>query len=60
MKLQYKGFTADAKRETRNYHTHIELINFKRFIDLWQEFYEKLTDEDKKLLPLTPIYFLGI
>ncbi|MGK7947846.1 MAG: restriction endonuclease [Xenococcaceae cyanobacterium] len=54
------GFTSDSKRETRSSHTHIELIDLDRFIDLWQEFYEKLTDEDKKVLPLTPIYFLGI
>ena len=54
------GFTSDAKNETRSSHTHIELIDFDRFISLWQQFYEKLLDEDKKRLPLTPIYFLGI
>ncbi|MEY3221532.1 MAG: hypothetical protein RLZZ203_388 [Cyanobacteriota bacterium] len=54
------GFTSDAKNETRSSHTHIELIDFDRFISLWQQFYEKLPDEDKKRLPLTPIYFLGI
>ncbi|MBD2137656.1 restriction endonuclease [Anabaena sp. FACHB-1237] len=54
------GFTSDAKNETRSSHTHIELIDFGRFISLWQQFYEKLPDEDKKRLPLTPIYFLGI
>jgi restriction system protein len=54
------GFTTDAQRETRNYHTHIELIDFKRFIYLWQEFYGKLNEEDRKKLPLIPIYFLGI
>ncbi|MFM6007043.1 MAG: restriction endonuclease [Sphaerospermopsis kisseleviana] len=54
------GFTGDAKNETRSSHTHIELIDFDRFISLWQQFYEKLPDEDKKRLPLTPIYFLGV
>ncbi|GAB4537887.1 MAG: hypothetical protein Tsb0014_27070 [Pleurocapsa sp.] len=53
------GFTSNSKSETRSSHTHIELINFDRFISLWQEFYEKLSDEDKKKLPLTPVYFLG-
>jgi restriction system protein len=54
------GFTSDCKHEVRSSHTHLELIDFDRFINLWQEFYEKLPDEDKKRLPLTPIYFLGI
>lgn len=54
------GFTSDCKHEVRSSHTHLELIGFDRFINLWQEFYEKLPDEDKKRLPLTPIYFLGI
>jgi len=36
---------------------YIELVDFDRFMALWQQFYEKLTDEDKSILPLTPIYF---
>ncbi len=34
-----------------------ELIDLDRFIALWREFYPKLTDEDKAVLPLVPIYF---
>jgi restriction system protein len=33
------------------------LIDLDRLIALWQEFYPKLTDEDKNRLPLVPIYF---
>lgn len=51
------GFTSDAKTTARGSHVHVELIDFERFIALWQEFYPKLTDEDKALLPLVPIYF---
>lgn len=51
------GFTPDAKTTARSSHVHVELIDFDRFISLWQEFYTKLTDEDKALLPLVPIYF---
>ena len=51
------GFTPDAKNTARSSRVHVELINLDRFISLWQEFYEKLTDEDKNLLPLMPIYF---
>jgi restriction system protein len=51
------GFTPDAKTTARGSHVHVELIDLDRFISLWQEFYGKLTDEDKSLLPLMPIYF---
>jgi restriction system protein len=36
------GFTPDAKSTARGSHVHVELIDFDRFISLWQEFYPKL------------------
>lgn len=51
------GFTPDAKITARSSHVHVELIDIDRFISLWQEFYPKLTDEDKALLSLVPIFF---
>ena len=51
------GFTPDAKSAARGSHVHVELIDLDRFLILWQEFYPKLSDEDKALLPLVPIYF---
>jgi len=51
------GFTSDSKSTARGAHVHVELIDLERFISLWQEFYTKLTDEDKSRLPLIPIYF---
>ena len=51
------GFTPDAKTTARSSHVHVELVDLDRFITLWQEFYSKLADEDKALLPLMPIYF---
>ncbi len=53
------GFSADARAAARGSHVHVELIDLNRFIGLWQEFYDKLTDEDKSRLPLRPIYFLA-
>jgi restriction system protein len=53
------GFTPDAKQAAKISHIHIELIDLNRFISLWQEFYDKMSDEDKSLLPLRPIYFLA-
>jgi restriction system protein len=51
------GFTSDTKTTARSSHVHVELVDMDRFIALWQEFYLKLSDEDKALLPLIPIYF---
>ena len=52
-------FSKPAKKEARESREHIELIDFERFLDLWTEYYFKLNDEQKNLLPLHPIYFLG-
>ena len=57
MFVSSSGFTSDAKSSARSSHVHVELVDIDRFISLWQEFYPKLTDEDKALLPLVPIYF---
>jgi len=52
-------FSKPAKKEARDFREHIELIDFERFVSLWQEYYAKMTDEQKSYLPLHPIYFLG-
>ena len=48
-----------ARKEARESREHIELIDFDRLVDLWQQYYSKLSDEQKNLLPLQAIYFLG-
>jgi len=53
------GFTRDAESSARGGHVHVELIDMARFIELWQEYYPKMDDEDKALMPLVPIYFLA-
>jgi restriction system protein len=53
-------FTNESERYSRESHKHIELIDFERLVALWQEFYPKMTDEEKNMLPLQPIYFLGV
>ena len=53
------GFSPDAKTTARGSHIHVELMDLNRFIGLWQEFYNKLSDEDKSLLPLKPLFFLA-
>jgi len=54
------GFSTDAKATAKTSNVHIELIDQNRFIELWQNFYNKLSDQDKNLFPLKPIYFLDI
>jgi restriction system protein len=53
------GFSPDARAAARGSHIHVELVDLNRFISLWQEFYDRLKDEDKVLLPLRPIYFVA-
>lgn len=52
-------FSRPARKEARESREHIELIDFERFVSLWQEYYSKMNDEQKSFLPLYPIYFLG-
>lgn len=51
------GFTSDARQQARNTHVHVELIDLERLIDLWQDFYPKMDDEEKEHLRLRPVYF---
>ena len=51
------GFTADAKQLARTTHVHVELLDLDRFIELWQEFYDKMDDAQKEHLRLAPVYF---
>lgn len=53
------SFTSESEKTARESHRHIKLLNGGDFIELWQRFYSKMPDEDKNLLPLHPIYFLG-
>ena len=48
-----------AIKEARNSREHIELINFDRLVNPWIEYYAKLSDTQKNMLPSHPIYFLG-
>jgi restriction system protein len=54
------GFSSDARNFARTSSRHIELIDLDRFIELWEKFYDKLNDEDKRLLPLNPVYVLSL
>jgi len=52
-------FSSEARRFSRESTGHIKLVDGEELIQLWIEHYDKLDDEDKKLLPLYPVFFLG-
>jgi len=53
------SFTAEAKRTARDSAIHIRLMDGAELIELWQKHYSKMSDEEKNMLPLHAIYFLG-
>ena len=59
MFISLAGFTPDARNVAKTSNIHIELIDLGRFIELWQEFYDKLPDEDKSRMQITPVYFIA-
>ena len=52
-------FSPDAKREALTSKEYVKLIDGDEFIDLWRQYYNKMTDEDKNMLPIRRIAFLG-
>ena len=52
-------YSNDAKQEASGSNNFIRLIDGDEFIDMWQEYYDKMSDEDKNMLPLKRIAFLG-
>lgn len=54
------GFTTDAEFEARGQERRrVTLIDMEKLVSLWVEHYKRLTEEDRSLLPLRPIYFLA-
>lgn len=54
------GFTKDSRDEARiQEKRRVTLIDSKALFQLWTEYYLKLTDEDRRRLPLKSVYFLA-
>lgn len=49
-------FAACSQQRSRKF---IKLIDGDEFINLWEQYYDKMADEDKNMLPLKRIAFLG-
>lgn len=52
-------FTNESKKEARDHQKHIRLLDMEDIIDLWLQFYPRMSAEDKDELPITPIYHLN-
>ena len=52
-------YSTDARNAASGNDKFIRLIDGNEFIEMWQEYYDKMTDEDKNMLPLKRISFLG-
>lgn len=53
------SFTNEALRESRSLHSDIRLIDGEELIDLWIANYNNMPEEDKALMPITPVYYLN-
>lgn len=53
------GFSKEAIKEMRLANNHIEKMDLDDLVSFWEDYYEKLEEEDKALLPLRKISFLA-
>jgi len=55
------GFSSDAERTARESETkRLTLLDAKGLFTLWVEYYEKLPQASRALMPLKPIYHLDL
>ncbi len=52
-------YSQQARTEALTSKTYIKLIDGEEFIQMWQDNYSKMTDDDKNMLPLKHIAFVG-
>ncbi len=52
-------YSQQARTEALTSKTYIKLIDGDEFIQMWQDNYSKMTDDDKNMLPLKHIAFVG-
>ncbi len=55
------GFTREAESEARRQEKRrIMLLDLKRLFDLWTEYYDRVPEAKRRLLPLRPVYYLAL
>jgi restriction system protein len=54
------GFTSDAESEARTKETRkLTLVDLEKLVELWVQHYDKVSETEKRLLPLKPVYYLA-
>jgi restriction system protein len=54
------GFTSAAEQEARTQEKRkITLVDMEKLFDLWVQHYGRLSESDKLLLPLKPVYYIA-
>lgn len=53
------GFTSDAEAEIRRSARHIEKMDLNSLIELWETYYDKMSEEDRAYMPLRRVAFLA-
>jgi len=53
------GFTSEAEAAIRSSSKHIEKIDLTDLIEMWDDHYDKMEEEDRRLMPLKRIAFLA-
>jgi len=53
------GFTPDAEAAIRSSAKHIEKIDLNDLIKKWDEHYDRMKEEDRRLMPVKRIAFLA-
>jgi restriction system protein len=54
------GFTREAEDEARRQEKRrIMLVDLKRLFALWTEYYDRIPEPQRRLLPLRPVYYLA-
>lgn len=55
------GFSKEAEDEARRQEKRrIMLVDLKRLFDLWVEYYSRIPEPQRRLLPLRTVYFLAV
>lgn len=56
--ISVAGFTTEAEKECRSEQRKIRLINLEKFFDLWVEHYNQISESERKMLSIKPVWFL--
>lgn len=57
--ISLNGFEGALPSTPKSDFVHLELVDLEGLMNIWLTHYERLSDPDKALMPLRPVYFLA-